>query len=90
MGYVNFNRFEFKIDNPNDRIHLEISRYDYEIIKRSLEESYNSELHKTPWEPENPNEYPLSYWYKGNKITKRIQSVLNFITRQAESGKPQK
>lgn len=85
-----FNRFEFKIDNPNDRITLEISRYDYEIIKRSLEESYSSELHKTPWEPEDPNAYPLSYWYRGNKITKRIQSVLRFITRQAEAIKSQK
>ena len=44
-----FNNFEFKIDNPNDRIVLEVSRYDYEIIKRSLEESYRVELSKTPW-----------------------------------------
>lgn len=79
-----FNRFEFKVENPNERIVLEISRYDYEIIKRSLEESYNSELHKTSWEPENPNEYPLRYWYRGNKITKRINSVLRFIKKQVE------
>jgi len=79
-----FNRFEFKIDNPNDRITLEMSRYDYEIIKRSLEESYNSELHKTPWEPKNPNEYPKRYAYKGNKITKRIESVLRYIKKQVQ------
>lgn len=79
------NRFEFKINNPNDRVILDISRYDYEIIRRSLEESYNSELHKTPWEPEDPNEYPKRYWYRGNKITKRIRSVLNFIEKQVKS-----
>ena len=79
-----FNNFEFKIDNPNDRIVLEMSRYDYEIIKRSLEESYKIELSKTPWEPENPHEYPLRYRYRGNRITKRIMSVLNFIKRQVE------
>lgn len=84
MGYVNFNRFEFKINNPNERVELVISRYDYEIIKRSLEESYNSELRKTPWEPQNPNEYTLRYWYKGNKITKSIESVLRFIKKQVE------
>lgn len=79
-----FNRFEFKVDNPSEKICLEISRYDYEIIKRSLEECYNIELHKTSWEPENPNDYPLRYWYKGNKITKRIESVLRFIKKQVE------
>lgn len=79
-----FNRFEFKIDNPNDRITLEMSRYDYEIIKRSLEESCNCELKKTPWEPINPNEYPKRYHYRGNKITKRIESVLNYIKKQAK------
>lgn len=84
MGYVNFNRFQFNIDNPNERVELVISRYDYEIIKRSLEESYNSELHKTPWVQTNPNEYPPDYWYKGNKITKRIESVLRFIKKQVE------
>lgn len=87
MGYVNFNRFEFKIDNPNDRVTLEMKRYDYEIIKRSLEESYNSEMHKTPWVQTNPNEYPPYYWYKGNKgnkITKKIDSVLRFIKKQVE------
>lgn len=77
-------RFEFKIDNPNDRIVLEMSRYDYEIIKRSLEESYSIELSKTPWEPENPDEYPRRYWYRGNKITKRIESVLNYIKKQVQ------
>ena len=79
-----YNRFEFKVENPNEKVVLEMSRYDYEIIKRSLEECYYSELHKTPWEPENPNEYPLSYWYRGSRITKRIMSVLNFIKKQAE------
>ena len=80
-----FNNFEFKIDNPNDRIVLEVSRYDYEIIKRSLEESYRVELSKTPWEPENPDVYPRRYHYRGNKITKRIESVLNYIKKQVES-----
>jgi len=79
-----FNRFKFKIDNPNDRITLEMSRYDYEIIKRSLEESYSSELAKTPWEPENPNEYPIHYNHRGNKITKRIESVLRYIKKQVD------
>lgn len=79
-----FNRFEFKIDNPNERIVLEISRYDYEIIKRSLEETYKSELYKTPCEVENPNEYPKRYWYRGNKITKRIDSVLRYIKKQVQ------
>ena len=79
-----FNRFEFKIDNPNERIVLEISRYDYEIIKRSLEETYKSELYKTPYEVENTNEYPKRYWYRGNKITKRIDSVLKYIKKQVE------
>lgn len=83
-----FNNFEFKIDNPNDRIVLEISRYDYEIIKRSLEGSYRTELSKIPWEPENPNAYPLQYNYRGNKITKRIESVLNYIKKQVERKTP--
>ena len=82
-----FNRFEFKTENPNERVALEISRYDYEIIKRSLEESYISELAKTPWEPENPGEYPLRYGHRGNKITKRIESVLRYIKKQAEPKK---
>lgn len=80
------NRFEFKIDNPNERVELVIKRYDYEIIKRSLEGSYSSELHRTPWAPVNPNEYPLRYYYQGNKITKKIKSVLNFIKKQVEKG----
>lgn len=79
-----FNRFEFKIDNPNERVILKVSRYDYEIIKRSLEECYFRELEKTPWEPETPHEYPLRYNHRGNRITKRITSVLNFIKKQAE------
>lgn len=79
-----FNRFEFKIDNPNDRITLEMSRYDYEIIKRSLAESYNRELEKTPWEPINPNEYPKRYGHRGNKITKRLESVLRYIKKQIQ------
>lgn len=79
-----YNRFDFKVENPNEKVVLEMSRYDYEIIKRSLEESYRIELSKTPWEPENPNEYPRRYWYRGNKITKRIESVLNYIKKQVE------
>lgn len=79
-----YNRFDFKVENPNEKVVLKMSRYDYEIIKRSLEESYISEMSKTPWEPENPNEYPLRYNHRGNKITKRIASVLRFIEKQME------
>lgn len=79
-----YNKFDFKVEDPNEKVVLEMSRYDYEIIKRSLEESYRIELSKTPWEPENPNEYPRRYWYRGNKITKRIESVLRFIEKQVK------
>lgn len=79
-----YNRFDFKVENPNEKVVLEMSRYDYEIIKRSLEGSYSTEMSKTPWEPENPNEYPLRYNYRGNKITKRIASVLRFIEKQVK------
>lgn len=80
-----YNRFNFKCENPNEKVVLEMSRYDYEIIKRSLEGSYDSEMSKTPWEPQNPNEYPLRYYYRGNKITKRIASVLRFIEKQVKN-----
>lgn len=79
-----FNRFEFKLkgEEANERVTLNISRYDYEMIVRSLEESYFSELGKTPWEQENPGGYPPQYHYRGNNITRRLKSVLNYIKRQ--------
>ena len=79
-----FDRFEFKLkgEEANERVTLNISRYDYEMIVRSLEESYFRVLEKTPWEPENPGCYPLRYHYRGNHITKRLASVLKYIKRQ--------
>ena len=79
-----YNIFDFKVENPNEKVVLEMSRYDYEIIKRSLEESHRIEISKTPWEPENPNEYPRHYHHRGNRITKRIASILRFIEEQVE------
>lgn len=81
------NNFEFEMDKnlKNEKVTLTISRYDYEIIKRSLDESYYSELQKTPWEQSNKGEYHPDYWYRGNHITRRIKSVLQFIKKQVEN-----
>lgn len=79
-----YNRFKFKLkgEEANEQVTLNISRYDYEMIVRSLEECYFRELEKTPWEQENPGEFPPQYHYRGNHITKRLKSVLNYIKRQ--------
>lgn len=79
-----YNRFDItEQDLPKDkrseRVTIEMSRYDLEIIKRSLEESYFSELGKTPWVNQTPDTYPPQYGYKGNAITKRLNSVLTYL-----------
>ena len=63
----------------SERVTIEMSRYDLEIIMRSLEESYLSELSKTPWVELTPGAYPPKYGYKGNNITMRLKSVLNYL-----------
>ena len=45
----------------SERVTIEMSRYDLEIIMRSLEESYLSELSKTPWVELTPGAYPPKY-----------------------------
>ena len=81
------NRFEItERDLPkekrSERVTIEMSRYDLEIILRSLDESYISELSKTKWEQQNPGEYPAHYYYSGNSITKKIKSTINYIRNQ--------
>ena len=63
----------------SERVTIEMSRYDLEIIMRSLEDSYLSELSKTPWVELTPGAYPPKYGYKGNNITMRLKSVLNYL-----------
>lgn len=63
----------------SERVTIEMSRYDLEIIMRSLEESYLSELSKTPWVELTPGAYPPKHGYKGNNITRRLKSVLNYL-----------
>ena len=82
-----FNRFDItEHDLPKDerseRVTIEMSRYDLEMIKRSLEESYFRQLEKTPWINTTPNTYPPQYGYKGNKITNRLKSTLAYIKKQ--------
>ena len=79
-----FNRFDISEQalpksKRSERVTIEMSRYDLEIIMRSLEESYLSELSKTPWVELTPGAYPPKYGYKGNNITMRLKSVLNYL-----------
>ena len=81
------NRFEItERDLPkekrNERVTIEMSRYDLEIILRSLDESYFSELYKTKWEQQNPGEYPPQYYYSGNSITEKIKSTTKYLKSQ--------
>lgn len=82
-----FNRFDISEQalpksKRSERITVEMSRYDLEIIKRSLEESYFSELGKTPWVNLTPDTYPPQYGYQGNNITNRINSTLSYLKSQ--------
>lgn len=63
----------------SERVTIEMSRYDLEIIMRSLEDSYLSELSKTPWVELTPGAYPPKHGYKGNNITRRLKSILNYL-----------
>ena len=84
---MSFNRFDISEQalpksKRSERVTIEMSRYDLEIIMRSLEESYVSESAKTPWINLTPNTYPPRYGHKGNNITNRIQNTLAYIKRQ--------
>ena len=79
-----YNRFDItEQDLPKDkrseRVTIEMSRYDFEMVLRSLEDSYFHELGKTPWINQTPNVYPPQYGYQGNAITKRLKSVLAYL-----------
>ena len=79
-----FNRFDISEQalpksKRSERVTIEMSRYDLEIIMRSLEDSYSNELSKTPWVELTPGVYPPKHGYKGNNITRRLQSVLNYL-----------
>lgn len=82
-----FNRFDISEQalpksKRSERVTIEMSRYDLEIIMRSLEESYFSELSKTTWINLTPDTYPPQYGYKGNNITNRLKSTLAYIKKQ--------
>ena len=79
-----FNRFDISEQalpksKRSERVTIEMSRYDLEIIMRSLEDSYSNELSKTPWVELTPGVYPPKRGYKGNNITRRLKSVLNYL-----------
>ena len=79
-----FNRFDISEQalpksKRSERVTIEMSRYDLEIIMRSLEDSYSNELSKTPWVELTPGVYPPKHGYKGNYITRRLKSVLNYL-----------
>ena len=79
-----FNRFDISEQalpksKRSERVTIEMSRYDLEIIMRSLEGSYRNGLSKTPWVEQTPGVYTPKQGYKGNNITRRLKSVLNYL-----------
>jgi len=69
-------------EKRSERVTIEMSMYDLEIVLRSLDESYLSELYKTKWEQQNPGEYPPQYYYSGNNITRKIKSTIKYLKSQ--------